>query len=255
VPEQEAVIGVIPARYGSTRFPGKPLALIAGRPMIQHVYERSSGASMLSRVVVATDNEEIERAVTDFGGTAVMTSSEHRTGTDRVAEVAERLEAPYYVNIQGDEPLVDAAHIDMCARLLLEGAPMSTLAARIRTRDELLSQNLARVVLSKDGHALMFSRSTLPFPRKYLDQGVDIDLDSSEYFRHIGIYGYTRSTLKMLGEAGVSDLEELESLEQLRALWLGIPVKVGVVGEVGPCVDVPADIARVETAMGMGDRE
>ena len=255
MPDKEAVIGVIPARYGSTRFPGKPLALIAGKPMIRHVYERSSEASLLSEVVVATDDERIERAVKDFGGKTAMTSADHKTGTDRIAEVAGQLEAPYYVNIQGDEPLVDADHIDVCARLLLEGAAMSTLAARIRTRDELLNQNLARMVLSKDGHALMFTRSTLPFPRKYLDQGVDIDLDSSAYFRHIGIYGYTRSTLRMLGEAGVSELEELESLEQLRALWLGIPVRVGIVGRVGPCVDVPADIARVESAMGVGDRE
>jgi 3-deoxy-manno-octulosonate cytidylyltransferase (CMP-KDO synthetase) len=130
---------------------------------------------------------------------------------------------------------------------------MSTLVARIRTRDELLDNHLARVVVSKDGHALMFSRSTIPFPRKYLDRGVDVDLDSSTYYRHIGIYGYTRSTLEMLGEAGVCELEELESLEQLRALWLGIAIRVGVVDEVGPCVDVPADIARIEAAMGMGD--
>jgi 3-deoxy-D-manno-octulosonate cytidylyltransferase len=254
VPEQEAVIGVIPARYGSTRFPGKPLALIAGRPMIQHVYERSLKASLLSRVVVATDDERIERAVKAFGGTAVMTSADHRTGTDRVAEVARHLKAPHYVNIQGDEPLVDRAHIDLCAQLVLDGAAMSTLVARIRTRDDLLNQNLARVVVGKDGHALMFSRSTIPFPRKYLDRGIDVDLDSSAYFRHIGIYGYTRSTLEMLAAAGVSDLEELESLEQLRALWLGIAVKVGVVEGVGPCVDVPSDIARIEAAMGMGDR-
>jgi 3-deoxy-manno-octulosonate cytidylyltransferase (CMP-KDO synthetase) len=182
-----------------------------------------------------------------------MTSSEHQTGTDRLAEVAGKLEAPYYVNIQGDEPLVDAEHIDLCARLLLEGAPLSTLVARIRTRDELLDQHLARVVVSKDGHALMFSRSTIPFPRKYLDRGVDVDLDSSTYYRHIGIYGYTRSTLKKLGEAGVCELEELESLEQLRALWLGIAIKVCVVGKVGPCVDVPSDIARIEAAMGRGE--
>lgn len=251
--EHEAVIGVIPARYGSTRFPGKPLAFIAGKPMIQHVYERARRASLLSQVVVATDDDRIKQTVEDFGGVAVMTSIDHRTGTDRVAEVATRLKAPYYVNIQGDEPLLEPDHIDVCAGMLLGGEEMSTLAARIRLRGELFDQNLARVVVSSDLYALYFSRSAVPFPRKYLDQGVDIDLDSSTYLRHIGVYGYTRSSLAKLGAAGVCALEELESLEQLRALWLGIRIRVGMVDSVSPCVDLPSDIAKIESVMGTGD--
>jgi 3-deoxy-D-manno-octulosonate cytidylyltransferase len=254
VPEQEAVIGVIPARYGSTRFPGKPLALIAGRPMIQHVYERSLKASLLSRVVVATDDERIERAVKAFGGTAVMTSADHRTGTDRVAEVARHLKAPHYVNIQGDEPLVDRAHIDLCAQLVLDGAAMSTLVARIRTRDDLLNQNLARVVVGKDGHALMFSRSTIPFPRKYLDRGIDVDLDSSMYLRHVGVYGFDAATLQTITSEGESELESLEGLEMLRALYQGIRIKVGLVESSIPHVDVPEDIQLVEKALEAGER-
>jgi 3-deoxy-manno-octulosonate cytidylyltransferase (CMP-KDO synthetase) len=222
--------------------------------MIQHVYERVSRASLLSMVVVATDDERIQQAVEGFGGSAVMTSKHHASGTDRVAEVATRLEAPYYVNVQGDEPLVETAHVDACARMLLEGAPMSTLGARICSRNDLLDPNLARMAVSGDGHALMFTRSVIPFPRKYLDQGVDVDLDSSTYIRHVGMYGYTRSVLEKLAAAGPCELEELESLEQLRALWLGIAIKVEIVGEVSPCVDVPDDIAKIERVMGMGDR-
>ena len=252
MPDREAVIGVIPARYGSTRFPGKPLALIAGKPMIQHVYERACLASSLSDVVVATDDTRIAKAVGGFGGKAVMTSAGHRSGTDRVAEVAGRIEAPYYVNIQGDEPLVDPRCIDMCAGMLLAGAQMSTLAARIGTRAELFDQNVVKVVLDVTGHALYFSRAAIPFPRKYLDRGIDVDLDSSPYLRHVGVYGYSRAVLSRLAEAEPAAVESLESLEQLRALVLGIRIRVAIVESVSLCVDVPDDVAKVENMMGGG---
>jgi 3-deoxy-manno-octulosonate cytidylyltransferase (CMP-KDO synthetase) len=249
VPDDGSVIGVIPARYGSTRFPGKPLALIAGKPMIQHVYERAARAGLLAAVVVATDDARIKEAVEGFGGTAMMTSAEHPSGTDRVAEVAERLKCPYCINIQGDEPLIEPASVDTCARLLLEGSPMSTLAARIRWRHELFDQNTAKVVLDARGYALYFSRSAIPFPRKYLDRGVDVDLDCSMYLRHVGVYGYSAETLRRLTAEEASEAEDLEGLEMLRALHLGIRIKVGLVASATAHVDVPEDIAEVEKAL------
>lgn len=254
MPDQEAVIGVIPARYGSKRFPGKPLALIAGKPMIQHVYERACLASSLSDVVVATDDSRIVRVVEGFGGRAIMTSADHMSGTDRVAEVAGQIEAAYYVNIQGDEPLVDPQYIDRCAGMILAGSEMSTLAARIRTRAELFDQNVVKVVLDAAGHALYFSRAAIPFPRKYLDRGIDVDLDSSPYLRHVGVYGYGRALLSRLAEAAPAVPEALESLEQLRALVLGVRIKVAIVECVSLCVDVPEDVAGVEDLMGMGEQ-
>jgi 3-deoxy-manno-octulosonate cytidylyltransferase (CMP-KDO synthetase) len=252
--DDQGIIGVIPARYASTRFPGKPLALISGRPMVQHVYERAKHAQLLSDVVVATDDDRIRQAVENFGGRVVMTSPAHSTGTDRVAEVAHSMDAGYYINIQGDEPLIDPAFIDKCAELLAGGERMCTLVARIGSRSDLLDQNVVKVVIDQSGYAVYFSRHAIPFPRKYFDKGVDIDLESSTYLRHVGIYGYTGDVLKSLGEAGVCEMEALESLEQLRAVNLGVKIRVGFVGAAGPCVDVPGDIARIEEAMKHGEK-
>jgi 3-deoxy-manno-octulosonate cytidylyltransferase (CMP-KDO synthetase) len=246
VSDEGPIIGVIPARYASTRFPGKPLALIAGKPMIRLVHERVSKARLLSRVVVATDDDRIRQAVEAFGGEAMMTSRDHKSGTDRVAEVARHLEAPYFINVQGDEPLIDPGHIDACAAMLLEGEAMATLAVRVTSRSELFDQNLARVVVSESGHAIYFSRCAVPFPRKYLDRGVDVDLEASRYLRHVGIYGYSRAALFEITGAAPCEAEELESLEQLRPLFLGIKIGVRVVAGSAPCVDVPEDIAKVE---------
>jgi 3-deoxy-manno-octulosonate cytidylyltransferase (CMP-KDO synthetase) len=253
VPESQSVIGVIPSRYGSTRFPGKPLARIAGKPMIEHVYRKAVQARRLSRVVVATDDRRILEAVKAFGGEAVMTSPDHPTGTDRVAEVATAVDAAHFVNIQGDEPLIDPGHIDMCADGLLAGESMVTLAARITTRSDVFDQNVVKVAVSRDGHALYFSRSAIPFPRKYLDAGSDVDIDSSTYLRHIGVYGYTRSSLESLAQEGPIEMEEMEALEQLRALAIGIKIKVVVVGGTSLCVDVPEDIGKVESLLRTGD--
>jgi 3-deoxy-manno-octulosonate cytidylyltransferase (CMP-KDO synthetase) len=254
VPDEHGVIGVIPARYGSTRFPGKPLAPIAGKPMIQHVYERTARASLLSKVIVATDDERIKDVVEGFGGAAMMTSEAHRNGTERVAEVAEQLGKPYYVNVQGDEPLIEPAYVDRCARALLDGEEMATLATRIRWRGELFDQNVAKLLTDKDGYALYFSRSAIPFPRKYLDKGIDVDLDCSEYLRHVGVYGYTLAVLRRLASEGETKLEELESLEQLRALFVGIRIRVEMVESTTPHVELPEDIAKVEAILGVKDR-
>jgi 3-deoxy-manno-octulosonate cytidylyltransferase (CMP-KDO synthetase) len=214
--------------------------------MIRHVYEAASQTRLLSRVLVATDDRRIFDAVRTFGGEAVLTSNAHRTGTDRVAEVARRHEFSHYVNIQGDEPLIEPAMIDAVARMLAEGAPMATLATRITSRGELFDQNTVKVVLAADSSALYFSRHAIPFPRKYLDTGADVDLKASTYLRHLGTYGYSRSALLSLAEHEPCETEELESLEQLRALSMGIKIQVQVVDSPGPCVDVPADVAKVE---------
>jgi 3-deoxy-manno-octulosonate cytidylyltransferase (CMP-KDO synthetase) len=250
VPEKRTVIGVIPARYGSTRFPGKPLALIAGKPMIRHVYERALRSNLLSQVIVATDDERIRRAVEEFGGQAMMTAADHATGTDRVAEVAGRLKASHYVNVQGDEPLIEPIYIDHCARLVLEGAPMSTLATRIRWRSELFDQNVVKLITDSLGYAICFSRSPIPFPRKYLDRGMDVDLDCTTYLRHVGVYGYSLASLRTLASVGECEPEGLESLEQLRALVAGLKIRVMVVDALTPCVDVPADLRKVEDLLG-----
>jgi 3-deoxy-D-manno-octulosonate cytidylyltransferase len=249
VPEGERIIGVIPARFASTRFPGKPLAPIAGKPMIRWVYEAAARAKALSAVVVATDDERIKQAVEAFGGTAMLTSGTHRSGTDRVAEVAGRLRASHYINIQGDEPLIGPDHIDAVGKMLSAGAPMATLATRVTSRSDLFDQNVVKVVVAGDGAALYFSRHAIPFPRKYLDRGTDVDLDASVYLRHLGTYGYTRAALLRLAGSEPCEIEELESLEQLRALHLGIRIQVGVVEAVGPCVDVPGDITKVENLL------
>jgi 3-deoxy-manno-octulosonate cytidylyltransferase (CMP-KDO synthetase) len=214
--------------------------------MIQHVYERAARASLLSSVIVATDDERIRDTVESFGGTAMMTAQEHASGTDRVAEVAGKLGEAHYVNIQGDEPLIDPHYVDTCARLLIDGNGMSTLATRIRWRHELFDQNIAKVVLDHEGYAIYFSRSPIPFPRKYLDRGVDVDLDSSLYLRHVGVYGFSADALEAMTSRGESELDSLEGLEMLRAIYLGIRIKVGIVEAGMPHVDLPEDIRAVE---------
>ena len=249
-----SVLGVIPARYASRRFPGKAIAPICGKPMIQHVYERALKASMLSSVIVATDDLRIKQVVEGFGGRAVMSSPDCPTGTDRVAEVALSVNSAYFVNIQGDEPLIDPSVIDCCARMLLQGCQMCTLATPIETRSELFNQNIVKVVIDENHDALYFSRHAIPFPRYYLDRGIDVDLANRQYLKHIGIYGYTRTVLERLRQAGQCDLERIECLEQLRALHLGIKIRVGIVEADSIPVDVPADVERVERLMEVRER-
>lgn len=239
------ILGVIPARYASTRFPGKPLALIAGRPMIQHVCERAAASELLSRVLVATDDRRIQDCVTGFGGEALLTSPEHPSGTDRLGEVASQLaDYDYYVNIQGDEPLLEAGAIDELLRqTLAAGAPLSTLVRRldaVRERAVIDDPNVVKVARSADGRAVYFSRAALPYPRRP---------DCAQYYKHIGIYAYTRATLLRLCALEPEPLELAEGLEQLRALAAGIPI-LAVETEYDPLgVDVPADLAAVEARL------
>ena len=240
------VIGIIPARYASTRFPGKPLAPIAGVPMIQRVYERTCKASCVTRTVVATDDQRIVDTVTGFGGEAVMTSEKCRSGTDRVADTARILglsEDDIVVNIQGDQPLIAPETVYGTAAPLLEetGFEMSTAAFPIVDEQEKTNPNNVKTVFDANGFALYFSRSPIPFAR---DEGTRFEM-----FKHIGIYAYTKHFLDIFTSLPTGILENVEKLEQLRALEHGYRIRVVVTQHDSPEVDVPRDIAKIEAAL------
>ncbi len=233
------IICVIPARYSSTRLPGKPLALIAGKPMIQHVYERAREAKEPDRVLIATDHEQVYNAVKAFGGEVVMTSPHHPTGTDRLAEVAARLEGTdVIINVQGDEPLIDPAVIDRLAAEFLQTPDlmMATLAAPL-LESEYNMPSAVKVVTDLAGYALYFSRSLIPYPRNQVDGQVA--------YKHIGIYAYRRDFLLKYAALPPTPLEKAESLEQLRALEHGYRIKVLKTEFASVGVDTPEDLERV----------
>jgi 3-deoxy-manno-octulosonate cytidylyltransferase (CMP-KDO synthetase) len=234
-------VAVIPARYASTRFPGKPLALIGGRPMIEHVWNRCQEAQAFSEVLVATDDARIAEVVTRFGGSVVMTRPDCPTGTDRVAEVARgRPDVDVWINVQGDEPLVDPASLRTLAGLFADASvQMATLVRPLESADA-VSPNVVKAVLALDGDALYFSRATLPFVREASEAG------SVRRWAHLGLYGYRRDTLLRLATLPETPLERAEKLEQLRALEHGIRIRCGQVQGHTVAVDVPEDVARVE---------
>jgi len=238
------VLGLIPARYASTRFPGKPLHLIAGKPLLQHVVEQCQKAKSLSEVIVATDDTRIWEVAQQFCRVE-MTSPDHPSGTDRIAEVVARSACDAAVNIQGDEPLIDPQVIDAVAGALAD-APMSTAATRLRAAAEFDNPNVVKVVVNPAGRALYFSRRTIPFVRDAASGSVEEQLAAFPFLKHLGIYGYRRETLLRLVQFPVSPLEAAEKLEQLRALENGIDIAVVQVNYESAGVDVPADVARVE---------
>ena len=246
------VIGIIPARYGSTRFPGKPLAPIAGKPLIQRVVERCQQARSLTEVVVATDDERIREAAARFCRVE-MTAADHPSGSDRIAEVARRCECDAVVNVQGDEPLMDPAVIDAVAAALT-GSEMSTAATPIRTAEEYGNPNVVKVVVSVAGRALYFSRRTIPYLREAAAASPVEQLAAFPFLKHLGIYGYRREALLRLVQFPVSALEQAEKLEQLRALENGIPIAVVKVDYDSVGVDVPADVERVEELLKKSPR-
>jgi 3-deoxy-manno-octulosonate cytidylyltransferase (CMP-KDO synthetase) len=241
------ILGIIPARYASTRFPGKPLALIAGKPLLQHVVEQCRRATALTDVVVATDDERIADVARTFCRVE-MTRPEHPSGTDRIAEAAGRLECDAVVNVQGDEPLIDPAVVDGVAGALA-GAEMSTAATPLRRAEDYDNPNLVKVVVGYSGQALYFSRRTIPYLRDAADQSAEEQLTAFPFLHHLGIYGYRRETLNRLVRLPQSSLEQAERLEQLRALENGIPIAVVRVEHESVGVDVPADVARVEALL------
>lgn len=238
------IVGMVPARFASTRFPGKPLHLIAGKPLIQHVVERCRLSRVLADVVVATDDERIAAVARGFARVE-MTRSEHPSGTDRIAEAAARLECDAIINIQGDEPLMDPAVIDAVAGALVD-APMSTAAAALRDPGEFENPNVVKVVVGVTGRALYFSRRTIPYLRDQAGRGASEQMASFPFLKHLGIYGYRRETLLRLVRFPVSALEVAERLEQLRALENGIDIQVVRVGYESIGVDTPEDAVRVE---------
>ncbi len=247
------ITAIIPARYGSTRFEGKPLADILGKPMIQWVYEGVYQSKLVGDIIVATDDQRIFETVKAFGGKAMMTSPDHPTGTDRVAEAARKTRADLIVNVQGDEPLIKGSIIDKAIRPLLkdEGLHMSTLMTKVREVKDWLNPNQGKVVVDQKGFALYFSRSPIPFPR---DMNMEQILqDSSEkrwffskrVFKTIGLYVYRRNFLFRLAKMKPTPLEKIEKLEQLRVLENGYKIKVVPVDYEPLSVDTPADLEKV----------
>jgi len=244
------VVGIIPARYHSTRLEGKPLADINGKPMVQHVYENVMKSSILDHVIVATDDSRIKETVEKFGGQAVLTSRDHSTGTDRISEVAEELDVEVVVNIQGDEPFVRPGMLDEVVNPLLEdrSIPMCTLMHEIG-KEDFDNPNVVKVVTDKSGFALYFSRSLIPYPR--CDEGLHI-------FEHIGIYSYQKDFLIAFSKSKSTPLEKSEGLEQLRTLENGFKIKVILTRDYIPLsVDTQEDLerARVFARKLEGSRE
>lgn len=257
---------VIPARYDSTRFPGKPIALLKGKPLVQHVYENSKDSRLAVDVIVATDSEAIFESVLSFGGKAVMTSNSHVSGTDRVAEVAKSIDYDIIVNVQADEPLIKPEMIDGVVGLLNDNnADIGTLVKRIEKPEEILDPNIVKAVFNEEGFALYFSRSPIPYHRDlfraearkrgraennefYSATSKLPNFRTSELFmfKHIGIYSYRRDVLLKLTGLKSTRLEEIEKLEQLRALENGLRIKVKETSFETIGVDTPEELERVE---------
>ena len=236
------VLAVIPARFGSSRFEGKVLANLAGKPVVQHVYERASKCRAVDRVIVATDDQRVAAAVRNFGGESIMTSGSHRCGTERAAEVASKLDWPVIVNVQGDEPLVAPDSIAACVERLLgdESVDACTLATSMREGREAESPHVVKVVVDLNGRALYFSRSLIPFRRA----GV-----GAEILKHVGVYCYRRGYLLSLVGLEPGPLEIAEGLEQLRVLEHGGRIGVAVTPHDTVGVDLPEDLAKAERAL------
>jgi len=235
-------IGVIPARYKSTRFEGKVLADIAGKYMVQHVYEAAKSSNALDDVIVATDDDKVVKAVREFGGKAVLTSSAHNTGTDRIVEVVNPLDVRIVVNIQGDEPLIHHTMIDDLVACLLSDRKlnMATVIKRIDNRHDLTDPNVVKVVIDREGYALYFSRSPIPYERVG---------QAKRLFKHMGLYAYTKDFLFMFKNLPQSDLEKVESLEQLRVLENGFRIKTIETDYDTIGVDTPADLEKARTML------
>ena len=237
------VLGIIPARYASSRFPGKPLIDLKGKTMIQRVYEGAIKSKLINLLVVATDDSRIQDEVLKFGGNVEMTSEKHNSGTDRCAEVAKKYpEYDLIVNIQGDEPLVDFRQLDQLIQVFeKESIQIATLATKKITREELENPNRIKIVIDKNNSALYFSRSVIPNQLNYKDYG----LSSYPFLRHIGLYAYRRDTLFLIAKLPVSLLEKIESLEQLRWLYNGFSIHVSETTIETPNIDTIEDVEIV----------
>lgn len=234
-------IGIIPARWGSTRFEGKVLAQINGKPMIEHVWQRARQSRLLNEVIIACDDERIARAAEKFGAKAVLTSKDHACGTDRVAQVAADVSAEIIVNIQGDEPLIHHNVIDDLVAALQSDSlsKMATAIKIIQSAEELSNPNVVKVVVDAQGNALYFSRSVIPYDRD------NAGMDRIKYYKHLGIYAYRKNFLLKFRDMPKSRLEQAEQLEQLRALEAGVKIRTVLTDIETVGVDTPEDLARV----------
>jgi 3-deoxy-manno-octulosonate cytidylyltransferase (CMP-KDO synthetase) len=251
-----AIVAIIPARFGSTRLPGKPLSDINGKPMVQWVHERVRRAALVDRVLVATDVRRIADAVARFGGEAMITSPHHASGTDRLAEAARGIDAEIVVNVQGDEPMLDPRLIDAAVRPLLDepALPMATVSLPLGRLDEMLSPSVVKVVVDARGNALYFSRSPIPLVRDGgapdLAAAAERALRAGLARKHVGLYAYRREALLRFASLPPAPLEQAEGLEQLRALHHGLAVRVvPCAGESGRAVDTPEDLEAVRALL------
>ena len=240
------IIGIIPSRYESSRFPGKPLIDLKGKSMIQRVYEGVQKSALFDRIIVATDDQRIYDAVNAFGGEVMMTSENHATGTDRCGEVAEKVEADIVINIQGDEPLVDHRQLDqLCEAFKDVEVEIATLGIKGATVEELNNPNRIKIVLDKKADALYFSRSPIPNANNGKTEAIDV----YDFHRHIGVYAYRKETLLKLTALEPTILEKVESLEQLRWMYHGYKIRVVDTTIETPNIDVPEDIEKVLAAL------
>jgi 3-deoxy-manno-octulosonate cytidylyltransferase (CMP-KDO synthetase) len=241
------VLAVIPARYASTRLPGKPLVPLAGKPMIQRVWERVSQASSVSEVIIATDDDRILKAAEGFGGRAQMTRADHRSGTERVAEVAaSHPDAEIVINVQGDEPLIEPAAIDTAVEAIVsdDAVDISTLAVPITHAGDIMDPNVVKTVLDFDGNALYFSRAPIPWVRDRAAAAVH-----ARFLKHLGLYAFRRRALLEFATFPQGDLERVEQLEQLRWMENGYRIRVAETEHDSVSVDMPEDVTRVESLL------
>lgn len=238
------VIGVIPARYDSSRFPGKPLVDIDGKSMIQRVYEQCSKSISLNKLTVATDDQRIAEHVKLFGGNVTLTSNKHQSGTDRCAEVAVNYpEFDILINIQGDEPMIDPDQIDLlCKCFENPQASIATLVKKISSNDELFNENTPKVILNKNSEAILFSRTAIPFLR---GKARETWIEQYTFYKHIGIYGFKTETLKNLSDLPLSALESAEALEQLRWIENGYRIHVAITDKESQAIDTPEDLEKL----------
>ena len=246
-------VGIIPARYGSTRLPAKALAELAGKPLVQHVYEQARKAAALDEVLIATDDDRIVQAALRFGARAVMTDRTHRSGTDRIAEVARQLDARIILNIQGDEPLVHPSQLDQLVEFLTAhpAVPVATVMTRLTRPQDAANPNVVKVVVDQDGYALYFSRCPIPYVRDRAQGSTDTEpsadsLEPTAYWKHLGLYGYQRYFLLQFPHLSATALEQAEGLEQLRVLEHGHKIKVLETVHDTVSVDTAEDLKRVE---------
>ena len=236
------IVAIIPARYASTRFPGKLLVKLDNKPIIQHVFERTRQSKLINTVIIATDDDRISDNVKRFGGNVMMTSANHKSGTDRIAEVAQSINADIIVNVQGDEPLIEPSAIDSAIEPLINNSEIliSTLAHKITNKEELLNPNVVKVVIDKRDFAIYFSRSIIPFARD------GINLAKQIYYKHVGVYVYRRDFLLTFCKLSQSYLEKIEKLEQLRALENGYKIKVVKTNYKSIGIDTQEDLERLK---------